>query len=188
MSTLTDKECVPCHRVRCDRADFDSLLDPNSFLLHTVQLAYIRHVLPSHAPLSASTTLAGGSGGPYNLISFPPAHELRRKNVYVALSGAADADRWPEVQQSSSGRRSPPLAPVIEREQKGVEVAVGAGRRRRLQQGTGGAQLGYTQTIVGKGSGAGSAGMRVGGKARTWKGKGKLVEEDAEDGDAESLE
>ncbi|BGO95058.1 hypothetical protein NBRC10512_006477 [Rhodotorula toruloides] len=165
-----------------------STLTDKDFLLHTVQLAYIRHVLPSHAPLSASTTLAGGSGGPYNLISFPPAHELRRKNVYVALSGAADADRWPEVQQSSSGRRSPPLAPVIEREQKGVEVAVGAGRRRRLQQGTGGAQLGYTQTIVGKGSGAGSAGMRVGGKARTWKGKGKLVEEDAEDGDAESLE
>ncbi|BGP03012.1 Component of a membrane-bound complex containing the Tor2p kinase [Rhodotorula toruloides] len=165
-----------------------SILTDKDFLLHTVQLAYIRHVLPSHAPLSTSTAFAGGSSGPYNLISFPPAHELRRKNVYVALSGAADADRWPEVQQSSSGRRSPPLAPVIEREQKGAEVAVGAGRRRRAQQGTGGAQLGYTQTIVGKGSGVGSAGMRVGGKARTWKGKGKLVEEDAEDGEAESLE
>ncbi|GEM10754.1 stress activated MAP kinase interacting protein Sin1 [Rhodotorula toruloides] len=30
--------------------------------------------------------------------------------------------------------------------------------------------------------------MRVGGKARTWKGKGKLVEEDAEDGEADGLE
>lgn len=77
---------------------------------------------------------------------------------------------------------------MIEREQQAAQGAVGAGRRRRAQQGTGGAQLGYTQTIVGKGSGMGSAGMRVGGKARTWKGKGKLIEEDSGDGEGESLE
>jgi len=47
-------------------------------------------------------------------------------------------------------------------------------RNRRRRGGPGG--LGYTQTIVGKGSGVGGAGMRVDGVKRSWKGKGKLLD------------
>lgn len=52
-------------------------------------------------------------------------------------------------------------------------------RNRRRRGGPG--NLGYTQTIIGKGSGVGGAGMRVDGVKRSWKGKGKLFEAGQED-------
>ncbi|GAA5958418.1 hypothetical protein JCM21900_002188 [Sporobolomyces salmonicolor] len=155
-----------------------SLLTDRDYLLHTLQLAYIRHVLPNHAPNSSRS-----GTGPYNLINFPvhsPAGADPSLSPYIALSGLADEQAWPEL---ASGRNSPPLGLTLARERStgsaaGTERGNGSGdpggataRTRRGGPGL----LGYTQTIVGKGGGVGGAGMRVGGKQRSWKGKGKMV-------------
>ncbi|BGP19604.1 hypothetical protein JCM10213_000199 [Rhodosporidiobolus nylandii] len=136
-----------------------SLLTDKDFLLHTLHLSFLRRVLPSHAPASASS----GHSNPYNLVTFPPPEELAARSPYLSLSGLADESAHPEL---ASGRNSPPLALQLAR----APVEEG-GRRRRGGPG----QLGYTQTITGKGSGVVSGGMRVqAGKPRTWKGKEKL--------------
>ena len=137
----------------------------NSFLLHTLQLNYIRHVLPNHAPQS---TLPGT--GAHNLIAFDPS-SASYNSPYVVLAGLTDETKWPEL---SSGRSSPPLAPAY---QRGVSSSSGTGGRRRGAAPSGGPGLNYTQTIVGKGSGVGGAGMRVGGRQRSWKGRGGGLEE-----------
>ncbi|GAA5948212.1 hypothetical protein JCM3765_001316 [Sporobolomyces pararoseus] len=158
-----------------------SLLTDNDFLLRAFQLSYIRQVLPSHAPHSSRS-----GQGPYNLIKFsdhpsvssstkPPA-----PSPYISLSGLSDEQQWPEL---ASGRSSPPLALTLARDSSrtshqgrradSAEVQTGRNRRRRT---AGPGPLGYTQTIVGKGSGVGGAGMRVDGVKRSWKGKGKMVE------------
>lgn len=71
------------------------------------------------------------------------------------LGGLTDEERWPELK---SGRNSPPLGLGRGRDPPGD----GTGGRRRLN---------YSQTIVGKGSGKGGAGMRTGGRERTWRGR-----------------
>ncbi|GAA5866132.1 hypothetical protein JCM8547_000608 [Rhodosporidiobolus lusitaniae] len=169
-----------------------SLLTDKDFLLHSLHLSYLRRVLPSHAP---STALAGHS--PYNLLSFPSSSDLAAASPYLALSSALlDEEKFPEL---TTGRNSPPLALQLGRGgsstaggagASGTEEAPGGGRKKR--GGTG--ALGYTQTIVGKGSGVVSGGMRVqSGKSRTWKGKGKLSaasvgEDGAEEGDGADLQ
>ncbi|GAA5909723.1 hypothetical protein JCM8208_003855 [Rhodotorula glutinis] len=140
------------------------LTDPD-FLLHALQLSYLRHVLPNHASLSSATASAsmavGGGTAAYNLVDFAPPDDLASNNPYIALSGTADPQRWPELgTRPPSGRRSPPLAPQLAR-----DAAPRRGERVR-----GGLQ--YSQTI---GKGVASAGMKVeGGRARTWKGRGRL--------------
>jgi len=103
----------------------------------------------------------GGGTAAYNLVDFAPPHDLVANNPYIALSGAADPQRWPELgSRPPSGRRSPPLAPLLARE----------AAPRRGERGGGGLQ--YSQTI---GKGVASAGMKVeGGRSRTWKGRGRL--------------
>ncbi|BGP51133.1 Component of a membrane-bound complex containing the Tor2p kinase [Rhodotorula kratochvilovae] len=137
-----------------------SVLTDSDFLLHALQLSYLRHVLPNHASLSASAAApspAGGSGA-YSLVAFAPPADLAASNPYLALSGAADPLRWPELGAAAagpSGRSSPPLAPLLASE---------AAPRRGLQ---------YSQTI---GKGVASVGIKVdGGRPRTWKGKGRLA-------------
>ncbi|GAA5937267.1 hypothetical protein JCM3775_001596 [Rhodotorula graminis] len=133
------------------------LTDPD-FLLHALQLSYLRHVLPNHASLSATTTLTsiavGGGTAAYNLVDFASPDDLAADNPYIALSGTADPQRWPELgSRPPSGRRSPPLAPQLARD---------AAPRRGERAGGG---LEYSQTI---GKGAASAGMKVeGGRTRT---------------------
>ncbi|GAA5918528.1 hypothetical protein JCM5296_000191, partial [Sporobolomyces johnsonii] len=162
-----------------------SLLTDRDYLLHSLQLAYIRHVLPNHAPNSSRS-----GTGPYNLISFPVHSQPGADpslSPYVALSGLADQHAWPEL---ASGRNSPPLGLTLARERstgspagtdRGNASGDAPGRTRRGGPGL----LGYTQTIVGKGSGVGGAGMRVGGKQRSWKGKGKMVIPENDDDQAE---
>ena len=151
---------------RSSRIHFTDLDSPaRSFLLHALQLSYLRHVLPNHASLSATTSstsmAVGGGTAAYNLVDFAPPHDLVANNPYIALSGAADPQRWPELgSRPPSGRRSPPLAPLLARE----------AAPRRGERGGGGLQ--YSQTI---GKGVASAGMKVeGGRSRTWKGRGRL--------------
>ncbi|GAA5983638.1 hypothetical protein JCM5350_004895 [Sporobolomyces pararoseus] len=158
-----------------------SLLTDNDFLLRAFQLSYIRQVLPSHAPHSSRS-----GQGPYNLIKFPdqPSPSTSSKSTapspYISLSGLSDEQQWPEL---ASGRSSPPLALTLARDSSRTShqgrradsgEAQAARNRRRRSAGPG--PLGYTQTIVGKGSGIGGAGMRVDGVRRSWKGKGKMVE------------
>lgn len=173
MSLLTDNERVcflPSREPRVPRAD-RGLVD--SFLLRAFQLSYIRQVLPNHAPNSSRS-----GQGPYNLIKFDNA-EGAKGSPYISLSGLADEQQWPEL---ASGRSSPPLAFALARDssrtshqgRKDDDVDESAGARRKRTAGPG--PLGYTQTIVGKGSGVGGAGMRVDGVRRSWKGKGKLLE------------
>lgn len=90
---------------------------------------------------------------------------------YVVLSGLTDESSWPEL---SSGRSSPPLAPAFQRGESG---GGGSSGRRRGAPPSGATGLNYTQTIVGKGTGVGGAGMRVGGRQRSWKGRGGGLEE-----------
>lgn len=104
-----------------------------SYLLQSLRLAYVRDVLPNHAPQGASTGV-----GPHNLIEFDPMSPVLNA-PYVVYAGMADESRWPEL---SSGRNSPPLAPNYGR--KEYTGPDGALRRRH------GAGLTYSQT-VGKG-------------------------------------
>ncbi|GAA6044215.1 hypothetical protein JCM8097_002264 [Rhodosporidiobolus ruineniae] len=150
-----------------------SLLTDKDYLLHTLHLSYLRHVLPSHAPHSAAQ-----GNSPYNLLSFPPAEQLAGQSIYLARkSRLIDEDRTPEL---ATGRNSPPLALQLARNERGAgggfaggageaDEAGQAGRRRR-----GPGQLGYSQTIGKYGSG--------GGRTRTMKGKGRLEEGEEEDG------
>ncbi|GAA5880007.1 hypothetical protein JCM16303_004434 [Sporobolomyces ruberrimus] len=154
-----------------------SLLTDNDFLLRAFQLSYIRQVLPSHAPDSSRS-----GQGPDNLVKFPPSTDSRPPSPYVSLSGLSDQHQWPEL---SSGRSSPPLALTLARDSSrashhGRKEDSGEGQtaRNRRRRTAGPGPLGYTQTIIGKGSGAGGAGMRVDGVKRSWKGKGKLLEGD----------
>ncbi|GAA6061460.1 hypothetical protein JCM10212_005663 [Sporobolomyces blumeae] len=185
-----------------------SLLTDDDFLLRAFQLSYIRQVLPNHAPHSSRS-----GTGPYNLISFAepslapprsgpvdPLADPTSRSPYVVAAGLSDPHLWPEL---SSGRSSPPLALTLARDpsRSGSHAAHGRspdgetgdgvggdgparGRRRRGGPGP----LGYTQTIVGKGTGVGGAGMRVDGVKRSWKGKGKMVagEADAAENDGSS--
>ncbi|GAA5865114.1 hypothetical protein JCM3774_002135 [Rhodotorula dairenensis] len=177
-----------------------SLLTDRDLLLHQFQLAYIRHILPNHAPLHAGSA-GGGLSSPYNLISFPSPQELRSQSPYLAASGSTDPDAYPELLASSRGRSSPPIALQIARRggvlggdssatPSGSVTPVpgaaaaddgsggGSGRTRRKRT-TGPGPLAYTQTIVGRGServlstSLGGAGMRV--DATTWTGKGSVV-------------
>ncbi|GAA5823333.1 hypothetical protein JCM5353_008237 [Sporobolomyces roseus] len=155
-----------------------SLLTDNDFLLRAFQLSYIRQVLPNHAPNSSRS-----GQGPYNLVKFPQDTE-RALSPYISLSGLSDEQQWPEL---SSGRSSPPMALTLARDpSRSSQPGSGAdtpelqnARNRRRRGGPG--NLGYTQTIIGKGSGVGGAGMRVDGVKRSWKGKGKLFEAGQED-------
>jgi hypothetical protein len=138
-----------------------------SFLLQSLRLNYIRHVLPNHA---AQSSIPGT--GSHNLIAFDPSSPTLN-SPYVVLAGLADESKWPEL---SSGRSSPPLGLAYGR---GEPNNGGAGRRR-AGGGNGGNRgaigLQYSQTIVGKGSGASGAGMRVGGRQRSWKGRGSQLD------------
>lgn len=138
MSVLTDPECV-AHPLPHPSSQ-SSLSLPRSFLLHTLQLSYLRHVLPNHAALSNNAPGGGGGGGPsaYSLIAFPPPADLAAANPYLALSGTTDPHRWPELAttaahahegQHQSGRSSPPLAPLLTRE-AGASRRGGAGAAR----------------------------------------------------------
>ncbi|GAA5900843.1 Avo1p [Sporobolomyces salmoneus] len=155
-----------------------SLLTENDFLLRAFQLSYIRQVLPSHAPNSSRS-----GQGPYNLIKFD-SPDSAPPSPYISLSGLSDETQWPEL---TSGRSSPPLALTLARDSSRTshhqarrndssEVMTGGRNRRRRTGGPG--PLGYTQTIVGKGSGVGGAGMRVDGVKRSWKGKEKMLDDD----------
>lgn len=151
-----------------------------SFLLHSLQLNYVRHVLPNHAVQSA---LPGT--GPHNLIAFDTSSPTLN-SPYVVLSGLSDESKWPEL---SSGRSSPPLAPTFGREESNKAATSG---RRRGATPAGATGLNYSQTIVGKGRGIGGAGMRVGGRQRSWKGRGGALEvaesDEAGTGEAEAQE
>lgn len=145
-------------------------------------MSYIRHVLPSH---SSQTSLQGI--GPHNLINFDLSSPIFQ-SPYVVLGGLTDEQKWPELK---SGRNSPPLGigRGSREDNNGTTTTV---RRRGQQQQiqnqavASGSGLNYSQTIVGKGSGKSGAGMRVGGRERTWKGKGvdsassTLIEESGE--------
>ncbi|KAI5478231.1 stress activated MAP kinase interacting protein Sin1 [Pseudohyphozyma bogoriensis] len=138
-----------------------SLLSDREYAIHSLQLNFIRHVLPSHAvpdPARSSTT-----SNPYNLIAFPPSSSLS-SSPYIHLSQADDDALWPEL---AAGRHSPPLGTVVGREH-------GTRRGRGLQ---------YSQTI---GKGVGGAGMRVDGRGRTWKGKRVLDTTATEDDNSAS--
>jgi hypothetical protein len=175
------------------------LCPPPSLLLLQFQLAYIRHVLPNHAPLHAASNGGGAATvNPYNLISFPAPDQLRSQSPYLAASESTDPEKYPELLANSRGRRSPPIALQIARRggmlggdsnSSGTvtptTAAVGGEedpthRDRRRRRTTGPGPLGYTQTIVGRNPAAstsslGGAGMRVdGGKPATWTGKGVL--------------
>ena len=179
------------------------LCPPPSLLLLQFQLAYIRHVLPNHAPLHAASNGGGAATvNPYNLISFPAPDQLRSQSPYLAASESTSPEKYPELLANSRGRRSPPIALQIARRggmlgESGsnssgtvtpTTAAVGGGdepslhRDRRRRRTTGPGPLGYTQTIVGRNPTAGGystslggAGMRVdGGKPATWTGKGVL--------------
>ncbi|GAA5826671.1 hypothetical protein JCM11251_002848 [Rhodosporidiobolus azoricus] len=138
-----------------------SLLSDHDFLLHALQLSYLRHVLPSHAPASAS---AGHS--PYNLLSFPPLTLTNPDSPYLALSPhLRDEASFPELR---SGRGSPPLALQLARGGTDeAEGTTGAGRRRRGGPGP----LNYTKTIGKGGESAGAAASLGRGKGR----RGKLT-------------
>ncbi|KAK4701076.1 target of rapamycin complex 2 subunit MAPKAP1/AVO1, partial [Phenoliferia sp. Uapishka_3] len=132
---------------------------PNPFMQQqpkeqSLRLNYIRHVLPNHA---AQSSIPGT--GPYNLISFDPASPIL-SSPYVIASGLADEPAWPEL---SSGRSSPPLG--LARGRSTMDATTGSNRRRAGGPGA----LQYSQTI---GKGVPLAGMRVGGRARSWKGRG----------------
>ncbi|KWU43415.1 hypothetical protein RHOSPDRAFT_35020 [Rhodotorula sp. JG-1b] len=180
-----------------------SLLTDRDLLLLQFQLAYIRHVLPNHAPLHAASNGGGAATvNPYNLISFPAPDQLRSQSPYLAASESTSPEKYPELLANSRGRRSPPIALQIARRggmlgESGsnssgtvtpTTAAVGGGdepslhRDRRRRRTTGPGPLGYTQTIVGRNPTAGGystslggAGMRVdGGKPAAWTGKGVL--------------
>jgi hypothetical protein len=140
------------HPIPSRTAQTVQLTVPHSFLIQSLRLNYIRHVLPNHA---AQSSLPGT--GPYNLITFDASH-----SPYLILSGLADETKWPELR---SGRSSPPLA-------LGHGRAEGSGTGSARRRGVGGGGLKYSETIVGKAGGGGGAGMRVVGKERSWKGKG----------------
>ncbi|GAA5917188.1 hypothetical protein JCM6882_000546 [Rhodosporidiobolus microsporus] len=145
-----------------------SLLTDHDFLLHTLHLSYLRHVLPSHAPNSA---LAGHS--PYNLLSFPPSALAAPDSAYLALSPRLrEEERFPELR---SGRGSPPLALQLAR--GGAEDDAGAGAGvgsagtgvRRRRGGPGGLQ--YAQTIGKGGEGAGAAAAASLGRGKGRRGR-----------------
>ncbi|GAA5943805.1 Avo1p [Sporobolomyces koalae] len=161
-----------------------SLLTDTDFLLRAFQLSYIRQVLPNHAPDSSRA-----GQGPYNPVSFANDSD-RVRSAYLVQSGLADQQQWPEL---ASGRTSPPLALTLARDSSRSSHhgrrsdsgdATSSGNRTRR---AGPGHLGYTQTIVGKGSIAGGAGMRVDGIKRSWKGKGKLLEPGGADLDPQVL-
>ncbi|GAA6026664.1 hypothetical protein JCM8202_005047 [Rhodotorula sphaerocarpa] len=118
-----------------------SLLTDRDLLLHQFQLAYLRHVLPNHAPLTSAadrhtptaqlnghTPTAAPGTGPYNLISFPPPRDLRAQSPYLAHSASTDPELYPELSFYSNGRRSPPIAlQVARRGLAGGRGASGAG-------------------------------------------------------------
>lgn len=110
-------------------------------------------MLPNHAVQSSIP----GTGS-YNLIAFDAASPTLA-SPYVVTAGLADETAWPEL---ASGRSSPPLGLARAR---GTDNITASSRRRGPTPGT----LQYSQTI---GKGVGGAGMRVGGRARSWKGRG----------------
>ncbi|KAM0756389.1 SIN1-domain-containing protein [Meredithblackwellia eburnea MCA 4105] len=133
-----------------------SLLTDPDFLLQSLRLNYIRHVLPNHA---AHSSIPGT--GPYNLISFDPA-DPTLASPYVVQSGLADEPSWPEL---TSGRSSPPLGMV-----RGRSGDLGNTTPHRRRVGGPGA-LQYSQTI---GKGVAGPGMRVGSRTRSLKNRGAL--------------
>lgn len=177
---------MPCSAMPCSAP---------SLLLHQFQLAYIRHVLPNHAPLHAASAGAGiaaaaaayAAVSPYNLISFPTPEQLRSQSPYLAASESTDPEKYPELLANSRGRRSPPIALQIARRggmlgdsnSSGTVTpttpqAVGSEdlphRDRRRRRTTGPGPLGYTQTIVGRNSTA------VGGFSTSLGGAGMRVD------------
>lgn len=105
---------------------------PFSYLIHNLRLNYLRHAEDPYGP---------------RILSFGPRYT---GNSNVVASGAAELERWPELNM--------PQSPEVSDEESSD-----APNGRRFHSGFPGAKLQYRETIVGPNR-SGGLGMRVTGK------------------------
>ncbi|KAF8531338.1 stress-activated map kinase interacting protein 1-domain-containing protein [Gautieria morchelliformis] len=112
-----------------------SLVSDPDYLIHSIRLAYLRHVDDPYGP---------------RVLALNPAYT---SNPHIIASGLADHDLWPEIVMPATPTRAP----------DDLDAAKGTQKDAKRNSGFPGAALKYSQTIVGHNR-TGAMGMRVNGK------------------------